>query len=378
MAPLDGYLVHYTHSTDVLLSILENGFLLVPNKRNLINALLGQDTFLDREPQQFGMVSFTQLPFASSSSHRQKFGRVGIVMSWEWAAANNAQRVVYVDEQGPTAESLSWLFRYAKQELDDAAGGNPGQMALENAAVASFANSTVWSHMLRLYEYMEPERNSPQVEWRIVNTSPQYHQTNDRSELIQNLLKHVKLWKSSGSVRFEANDVIAFICPREEAEHFTSLLPEPFRSVPVKTYRCGQRLSRLRRAQEQALWSYRGRERVVKVLQAPPKGTSWLWVDSAGAFQVPTAEQIRGARLHQDELRSDAIVLIQYYDVFGRLCDLLMRVGCSFALFDTLEHFRSTSGLHPSNYLPQRQRPRDIIVGRLTVGMRPRSGRGSI
>jgi hypothetical protein len=62
----DDRLVHYTKSAEVLVSILENGFLLVPNKRNLINALLGEEIFPDREPQQFGMVSFTQLPFESS------------------------------------------------------------------------------------------------------------------------------------------------------------------------------------------------------------------------------------------------------------------------------------------------------------------------
>src|SRR5947209_18207471 len=107
-------------------------------------------------------------------------------------------------------------------------------MTLENAALASFAASTTWSHMLRLYEYMEPESNSPQVEWRIVNTLPQYHDVTDDA-LVPKLLDAAKRWKS-GSVRFDANDVVALTCPRSQVSLLSSIVPDRFRRVPILSY----------------------------------------------------------------------------------------------------------------------------------------------
>src|ERR1044071_2339849 len=169
-------LVHYTDSAETIASICENGFLLVPNKRHLINALLGEELFAeaDREPQEFGMVSFTQLPITQAELHRERFGAFGIVVSWDWANANEIQRVIYVDESGQVAATFAWLFRLAKQEIERAVGGKPSRMALANKVFAMTTGSTMYSRLLTLYEYMEPERNSPQVEWRIVNKVPQH------------------------------------------------------------------------------------------------------------------------------------------------------------------------------------------------------------
>src|SRR5205807_9143722 len=93
---------------------------------------------------------------------------------WEWALAHDAQRVIYVHRQGPTAETLAWLFRLAKQDLDKATGGTPSEMTLTNKAFAFMSKSSIYPHLLTLYEYMEPEGNSAQVECRIVNKLPQH------------------------------------------------------------------------------------------------------------------------------------------------------------------------------------------------------------
>ena len=187
-------LVHYTASPEIVASILTHGFLLVPNKRFLINAMLGEDLFDDREPQEYGMVSFTQLPVNQASLHRQNFGPFGLVVTWEWALEHDAQRVTYVDLQGPVASEFAWLFRFARQEYERAAQSRVHARDLENKAAASFARSTVWSRLLTLYEYMEPERNSSQVEWRIVNGLPQYHSGSTRAEVVSELLASAKRW----------------------------------------------------------------------------------------------------------------------------------------------------------------------------------------
>ncbi|HXH40987.1 MAG TPA: hypothetical protein VNN08_20335 [Thermoanaerobaculia bacterium] len=375
MEPSENRLVHYTSSPDVVASILENGFLLVPNKRGLINYLLGEETFPEREPQQFGMVSFTQLPFDRAGLHRKRFGDFGIVVCWEWALQNGAERVTYVDERGATAEAYSWLFRFAKQELEEAAGGSVSGLSLENLAVASFAKSTIWSRMLRLYEYMEPEHNSPHVEWRIVNSVPQYHRVEIRSQLIAELLEEVKRWRGHGSVRISPNDIHAFICPRHEVRSLASVLPNGFGDVPILPY--GDRLRRLQALRERAVWGYRGRERIVKVLTPPPAGTHWLWKNSDDAFQLPDVGLIRGVHLRQDEVQRNAIFLLQYEDVFGRMCDLAMQIGPAFTLLDSLERIRQMSGLHPTRPLPWLQRPRDLLIGRVRMGVNPPPGRRS-
>jgi hypothetical protein len=190
-------LAHYTSSADIIASILTHGFLLVPNKRYLINAFLGEDLFSEREPQEFGMVSFTQLRMEDAASHRDRFGAFGIVVSWDWALRNDAQRVVYVDVEGPVASELAWLFRFARQEFERAAGGAVHAQTLENKAAASFARSTLWSRLLTLYEYMEPERNSAQVEWRIVNRLPQYHSGATRAEVVMRSYKPSSFGRTS-------------------------------------------------------------------------------------------------------------------------------------------------------------------------------------
>src|SRR6266849_1949664 len=122
MDPATSHLVHYTSSIEVVRSILDTGFLFIPNKRHLINSLLGEELFSDREPQEFGMVSLTQLPLDRATGHRERFGPFGIVGSLEWALHAGAQRVIYLDEKGPIAEMFAWLFLFAKQELEKVTG----------------------------------------------------------------------------------------------------------------------------------------------------------------------------------------------------------------------------------------------------------------
>jgi hypothetical protein len=288
-------LVHYTSSPEVVASILQNGFLLVPNKRHLINSLLGEELFFEREPQEFGMVSFTQLPITEAAEHRERFGAFGIVVSWEWAFSHDAERVIYVDEGGPVASTFAWLFRLGKQELECATGRVPSPFVLANKAMALTQNTTLYARLLTLYEYMEPERNSAQVEWRIVNKIPQYWDTTkNRSELVRELLEASKLSRNLGSVGVAPNDVHAFICPRSEKRDLEARLPEQFASVPILTYRSAGGLSRVARACDRALFAHRGRERVVEVERELPPDRIWLTKNSNGAYHLPEAGRIWG------------------------------------------------------------------------------------
>lgn len=362
-------LVHYTSSPEVIASILQHGFLFVPNRRGLINAFLGEEVFRQREPQQFGMVSFTQLSTDDASTHRQKFGRFGIIVSWEWAKSHDVQRVVYVDTSGPVAEEFAWLFRLAKQQLELSATADPDSMTLTNKAVASYSRSSMWSRLLTLYEYMEPESNSAQVEWRIVNPTPQYHNNDNKADIIAALLHGSNMW-GIGSIRVTPDDVHAFLCPRSDLHSLRDAIPERFCEVPILTYReWSGRITKMKRLHSRASLARRARERRV-IITEPVPADSIRIERSAGTYGLPEVGKIRGARLYQDELTVGAQVLVQYQTPTGLLCDLVLPLldGCHLQnLLRTLQWY---SGLDPLNPLDEFDRPRGLLLGSMHMGFR--------
>lgn len=190
-------LVHYTRDPETVASILENGFLLVPNKRGLIQRLLNTREFTSREPQQFGMVSFTELRIDQAAGHRESFGGFGIAVAWDWVLRNNAQRVIYLGE-GSVTDTFAWLFQFARQELERKSPEPVLEFTMANRAVAGMY-SQLYGHLLTLYEFMEPERNSSQVEWRVVNKLPAYIDLTDRAAMIQNLIQQQNAGSSARS-----------------------------------------------------------------------------------------------------------------------------------------------------------------------------------
>lgn len=223
-------LVHYTRDAETVASILENGFLLVPNRRNLIQRLLNTTGFEKREPQQFGMVSFTELQVAEAARHRESFGEFGIAVTWDWAIREGAQRVIYLGE-GSVTDTFAWLFQFAKQELERKSPEPVLEMTLGNRAMAVMY-SQLYAHLLTLYEFMEPERNSSQVEWRIVNSLPAYIDLTDRVAMIQKLIQQAKSWKL-GTIRVAPEDVTMLIAPPKDIKNLRSAIPPEFRRVPI-------------------------------------------------------------------------------------------------------------------------------------------------
>lgn len=144
---------HYTSEIETVNRILSDGFAWIPNKRGLIANLLPFHDFKDREPQQFGMISFTELPPEAAHRVRTTFGKYGIVVSQEWASSNNLQKVIYVDSKGPIFETLRWLFQYAYDDLVKKSlnrEGEVSQMAFTNKARATVAEEF---YMLNYWSY---------------------------------------------------------------------------------------------------------------------------------------------------------------------------------------------------------------------------------
>ena len=212
---------HYTSEIATVRNILTNGFAWIPNKRDLITNLLPFHDFKEREPQQFGMISFTDLPPEAAHGVRTKFGNYGIVISQGWASSNNIQKVNYVDTNGPIFEALRWLFKYGYDDLVKRSlnrEGEVSQMAFTNKARAAVAGGILYAKLLELYEYLEPIEHLYQQEWRIVHPLPLYGYKETKQEIINNASPPKGWGKFLHVITLTSDDVIGFVCPAKDKE----------------------------------------------------------------------------------------------------------------------------------------------------------------
>lgn len=158
-------LTHYTQTLSAIGGILTHGFAWVPNRRKLANLLLPKRDWDRREPQQFGMISFTDLSPQAAAGHRAKYGQFGIVVAEAWGKAQGAQRVVYVPDSGPLTRALQNIYDIGFHDLetrieypDDAAW----QMSYENKAMASaVAGASLWTQLLSLWSTLSQSPHPP-------------------------------------------------------------------------------------------------------------------------------------------------------------------------------------------------------------------------
>lgn len=229
-------LTHYTRSIQAVCGILQNGFAWVPNRRGLISSLVPSHSFGSREPQQFGMISFTELEPSEGSFHRDNFGDFGISVSDLWAQRNNAQKVIYVDQEGPVFEALRRLFQCGYQQVTSAItypddGGL--RMAYTNKFMARAVGAPVWESLLQLYEYLEPIEHSGQQEWRIVDPRPVYGLPESVPEVIAAVSPPRGWAQFTHVVRMKPADVLRFVCPACHQEELRASIPEEYRNAPI-------------------------------------------------------------------------------------------------------------------------------------------------
>lgn len=228
-------LTHYTHTAKAVANILTHGFAWLPNSRRLASLLMSDHDFSKREPQQFGMISFTEIEPPCARVHCEEFGFFGIVVSGDWARQNNAQRVIYVEDHGPITDAWRAIFAIGYRDVkarirfpDDGVW----LMAYENKAVArAIARSALWANLLQIYEYMEPSSVAHQREWRIVNPEPLYSLSKSKDEVIRNVSPPQNWAKFTNVVSIRRTAVEALVCPADRASELRTLLPEGFTDV---------------------------------------------------------------------------------------------------------------------------------------------------
>lgn len=250
---MDG-LTHYTHTLKGVTGILNNGFAWVPNRRNLMSNLVTGPDFSKREPQQFGMISFTDWTPPAPPRHREAFGNFGIVVSREWARARKplrgfhpenvepelrAQRVIYI-EDGPCLDSLRWLYTTAFNHLnidckDDRFVWLLATSPVINKAMAGVEGEALWANLLTIYEYLEEGEHAYQAEWRIVHPLPSFGYPPTIAEIIA-AVSPPRGWAKATDLRaLKPPDeaIIGFVCPRQEETALRQALPPQFSEKPI-------------------------------------------------------------------------------------------------------------------------------------------------
>ena len=231
-------LTHYTSALAALENILTHGFAWVPNRRNLAELLIPKRDYSKREPQQFGIISFTELEPGESASHHQRFGRFGITVTTEWATRQNAQRVIYVPEAGPLTSAFQRIYEIAYRDLEariEYPSDGAWLMSFENKAMAgAVAGASLWANLLTVWEYLEPESSSSQREWRIVNDGPDYSVFGPTSEIIEAVSPPQNWAKFTRVVPIKPSEVAALVCPVSMLKDFRERLPAEYKAHPVR------------------------------------------------------------------------------------------------------------------------------------------------
>lgn len=232
-------LTHYTSKIETITQILEHGFGWFPKRRELIDLLIPSHDFSKREPQQFGMISFTELLPHQAGNHRKIFGEFGVVVSNNWAFANSIQKVIYIDDKGPVFESLKSLFQYAYNDLirnSQLREGEVSSMAFTNKARAAIAGGVLYSNLLQLYEYLEPIESSEQQEWRIVHPHPYYGYKDSKEENIKNISPPQGWAKLLNVLPIQQKEVLGFVCLESKKDFFVNALPSVFKQKIIFQY----------------------------------------------------------------------------------------------------------------------------------------------
>ena len=165
--------------------------------------------------------------------------------------------------------------------------------------------------------------------------------------------------------------MVALVSPRGKVDALRQALPKEFADVPIQTYREAPSLSRYEAVHERALQTHKVRTRVVTVVEPPAEDSFRVARSFDSTYYMPTMERLQGVKLHQDELTAAAQVLMQYTSFTGALCGLLMPIAEAFRVHNALRELQWYSGLDPLNPLDEHDRPRDLIIGKIRMGVRP-------
>lgn len=230
---------HFTNSKKSLLNILKYGFAWMRNDRVVIQSLLPDVDFSEREPQSFGQICFTENTFETNKDHTKFFGSYGIQVSLKWAEEHNIQPVIYIPDNGPILESFRFLFQqtFQKAQAEELFPNDTArQKWIVSSAMAGVTGKPVYKRLLDLYQFMEPAQYSAEREWRIVNPNTDWSIPHDRKTTIKNISPPKGWGNVLYTLPIRSDDIVAFVCHEKDKNDLFSSLSEEFKGISIFSY----------------------------------------------------------------------------------------------------------------------------------------------
>ena len=220
-------LIHFT-SKDGLCGILENGFALLPCDRALLDDLFGRNRPFEGDPQNFGMVCFSEALLEKSAPVRKK-GNYGIAVKFDWAEENGIRKVQYISRL--KAFRLQRRFRKAVETLKSRIGYPEDEglkLAFKNKEFAAFMGAPEYTEILDEYEYFQTSRDKAQREWRITQKLPFYN-------LQPGQVPSGKRWGRLYFRKIEPQDIKFLVCPTGHEAATRNFIPNRYRCLEIKS-----------------------------------------------------------------------------------------------------------------------------------------------
>lgn len=233
---------HFCATPKVLKAILTHGLRATALRRNLLDIALPERSATEREPGQFGQVSFTSRGIPHEGGGPFAFGSIGITVSDTWAQAHKVLPVLYVPLTGPRFDAFKslaqWAYADLKERLRAREERYPGdaffQFAEINPDSAKLLGGGAWAIISELHMGMEDQANAHEAEWRLVHTLPL--RDFPSSEREQPKGGPVGWPTVQNFTRLQAGDVAQISCPEALRTDVAASIPEPFHDVPVVGY----------------------------------------------------------------------------------------------------------------------------------------------
>lgn len=103
-------LIHFTNSSDKLISILENSFFRLKYCKEEFSIM--SDKMISKNVHP--MVSFSEQNILELQTKEITYGRFGIALNSQWIIENNIQPVMYIEKDSQVAKSLAVLLKHRR------------------------------------------------------------------------------------------------------------------------------------------------------------------------------------------------------------------------------------------------------------------------
>lgn len=232
-------LIHFTKTPKTVAEILTNGFAYVAWPTNALEFVMPDIPKQEREPGQFGMVSFRYAPEGEfSQTHCQKYGNYGICVEETWAKDKGANPVIYVEANSIVAIAFKNLVAAAVRSVEQENLVYPEdgfrKMMYHNPAMAGVLGASEYANLIQIYRYMAPTANQSESEWRISNPSPNYSIAKESSTAIKAVSPPQGWANVCNLVKIDIKSIRYLVCPKGKTSGLHSCLPVQFQTLDIR------------------------------------------------------------------------------------------------------------------------------------------------